>query len=194
MPSALRWGVGCKRSELGWVKKTGYTGGMDSVRFGKVLGIGTRLAAKTMVAAVDAATAPNPSTGKAASGTARSAPQAETRAAAAGTRLGQKAAETKAQVQQKQKNLKQGKKRFGEAVWGPFTKAGKVLWLEFTGVFFGLFSLSAATGAWKLRSAMHGTDANHEAHVQFLIAVAVSIVFGYFCVTGFVRASRRGRK
>ncbi|CAN5517081.1 hypothetical protein BH10ACI4_BH10ACI4_01270 [soil metagenome] len=172
---------------------------MDSVRFGRVLGIGTRLAAKTMVAAVDAATAPNPSAGKAAPPTTRpapshSAPQAETRAAAAGARLGQKAAETKAQVQQKQKNLKQGKKRFGEAVWGPFTKAGKVLWLEFTGVFFGLFSLSAATGAWKLRTAMHGTEANHEAHVQFLIALAVSIVFGYFCVTGFVRASRRGRK
>ena len=38
-----------------------YTLGMDSVRFGRVLGIGTRLAAKTLVEAVDAAMAPNPS-------------------------------------------------------------------------------------------------------------------------------------
>ena len=38
----------------------GYTRSMDSVRFGRVLGIGTRLAGKTLVQAVDAATAPNP--------------------------------------------------------------------------------------------------------------------------------------
>ena len=34
---------------------------MDSVRFGRALGIGARLAAKTVASAVDAATAPNPS-------------------------------------------------------------------------------------------------------------------------------------
>ena len=39
----------------------GYTSGMDSVRFGRTLGIGARLAAKTLVTAVDAATSPNPS-------------------------------------------------------------------------------------------------------------------------------------
>ena len=35
--------------------------GMDSVRFGRVLGIGARLAGRTLAAAVEAAVAPNPS-------------------------------------------------------------------------------------------------------------------------------------
>src|ERR1700709_1696071 len=50
---------------------------MDSVRFGRVLGIGARLAAKTMVSAVDAATAPNPSAG----GKAKEGPEAASTAA-----------------------------------------------------------------------------------------------------------------
>lgn len=159
---------------------------MDSVRFGKVLGIGARLAARTVAQAVDAAAAPNPSAAP-----LKAAAKAENKSAAA--RVGEQAARATAQVRTTAAGLKQGKKRFGEAVWGPFARAGGVLWLEFTGVFFGLFAVSAATGAWKLRSAMHGTAANHEVHMKFIIAVGVAVVFGYFCVTGFLRAGRKGR-
>jgi hypothetical protein len=91
---------------------------MDSVRFGRALGIGARLAAKTMVSAVDAATAPNPSAAKAKQGTG-SGPAAGSsfttaeKAKASGTRLGQNVAQTTAQVRQTGRGLKEVGRRFG---------------------------------------------------------------------------------
>jgi hypothetical protein len=165
---------------------------MDSVRFGRALGIGARAAAKTLVTAVDAATAPNPSakTSELAADTPR---EIEGRAAPA-VRLGQKAARTTAQVRQTGKGLKRGGKRFGEAVWGPFLKLSGVLWLEFTGVFFGIFAAFAATEAWKSRGEIFQTGTNHAGHVHFLLAAVMSVVFGYFFVSSFVMANRRSRR
>jgi len=110
---------------------------MDSVRFGRALGFGARAAAKTLVTAVDAATAPNPSGARKAADGPQTANLAGDSTAA---RLGQKAAQTTVQVKQTGQGLKRGGKRFGEAVWGPFVKASNQLWLEFTGVFFGIFA------------------------------------------------------
>jgi hypothetical protein len=175
-----------------------YTLGMDSVRFGRVLGIGARLAAKTMVSAVDAATAPNPSAAKAKPRTGgdpavgSSSTTAE-KAKASGTRLGQNAARTTAQVRDTGRGLKEGSRRFGEAMWGPLAKASGALWLELTGVFFGIFAVFAAGGAWKLREALHETAGNHDAHVRLLFSVVMAAVFGYFCVSSFVKANRRSR-
>jgi hypothetical protein len=166
---------------------------MDSVRFGRALGIGARAAAKTLVTAVDAATAPNPSpTAKAK--TAPNPAQAETRVAGAGVRLGEQAVRTTTQVRQTKEGLARGSKRFGEAVWGPFVKLSGVLWLEFTGVFFGIFALFAATGAWKLRGNLHATAGNHDAHVHFLLSAGMALLFGYFFVSSFVKANRRSRR
>ena len=50
---------------------------MDSVRFGRALGIGARAAAKTLVTAVDAATSPNPSAEVKAKQAAGAVPSAE---------------------------------------------------------------------------------------------------------------------
>ena len=179
---------------------------MDSVRFGRVLGIGTRLAAKTVVAAVDAATSPNPSadaeakqgSGAASAQTAASASSPAStstarKAETSGVRLGQQAARTTAQVRQTGHGLKEGSKRFGEAVWGPLAMASGALWLELTGVFFGIFAVFAAGGAWKMRAALHETVANHDAHMRLLFSVAMAVVFGYFCVSSFVKANRRSR-
>jgi hypothetical protein len=176
--------------------------GMDSVRFGRVLGIGTRLAAKTVAAAVDAATSPNPSAGakaKQSSGAAPTQTVASASTSSAGkaeaprVRLGQQAARKAAQVRQTGQGLKEGSKRFGEAVWGPLVKVSGALWLELTGVFFGLFAVFAAVGAWKMRAALHETAGNHDVHVRFLAAVLMAAVFGYFCVSSFVKANRRSR-
>jgi hypothetical protein len=175
--------------------------GMDSVRFGRVLGIGTRLAAKTVVAAVDAATSPNPSanaeakqgSGAASQTAAPVSTSTARKAEASGVRLGQQAARTTAQVRQTRQGLKEGSKRFGEAVWGPLAKASGALWLELTGVFFGIFAVFAAGGAWKMRGALHETVANHDVHARFLAAVLMAAVFGYFCVSSFVKANRRSR-
>jgi hypothetical protein len=160
---------------------------MDSVRFGRALGFGARAAAKTLVTAVDAATSPNPSAG------VKAAPT-ENKAATSGVRLVEQAARTTAQVRQAKAGLAQGSKSFGGAVWGPFVKLSGILWLEFTGVFFGIFALFAATGAWKMRNSLHETAANHQAHVEFLLTALMAAVFGYFFVSSFVKAHRRGRR
>jgi hypothetical protein len=161
---------------------------MDSVRFGRVLGIGTRLAAKTAKAAMDAATAPNPSS-KAASAAPPSASVADSSAG-----LGERVARTAGQVEQTGKGLKEGSRRFGTAVGKPLVKLSTVLWLEVTGVFFGLFAMAAGGAAWRLRAAMHATATNHEEHVRFLAGACMAAVFGYFCLTSFVKANRRSRQ
>jgi hypothetical protein len=175
---------------------------MDSVRFGRVLGIGARLAAKTMVSAVDAATSPNPSaeakagpSAEAASGsTAASASTAASgKGGVAGARLGEQAARTTAQVRQTGRGLKEGSRRFGEAVWGPFVKLSGALWLELTGVFFGIFAVFASVNAWKMRGALHEIAGSRDTHVRLLIAVAMAVVFAYFSVSSFVKANRRSR-
>jgi hypothetical protein len=176
--------------------------GMDSVRFGRALGIGARLAAKTMVSAVEAATAPNPSAAAKAKASADAASVSTAASAstavsgqggASGGRLVKQAARTTAQARQTGRGLKEGGKRFGEAAWGPFVKLSGALWLEMTGVFFGIFAVFAGGNAWKMRWALHETAENHDAHARLLIAMAMAVVFGYFCVSSFVKASRRSR-
>ena len=141
---------------------------MDSVRFGRALGFGARAAAKTLVTAVDAATAPNPS----------KSPAAETKATTAGTKLGQQVVQKATQARQTSEGLKRGGQRFGEAAWGPFVRLSGVLWLEVTGVFFGIFALFAGMGAWKLRGEWHSTALNHDAHIHFLSSAVMAVVFG----------------
>lgn len=170
---------------------------MDSVRFGRALGVGARAAAKTLVTAVDAATSPNPSAAVPAKQTESKASAgttvASTEGKAAGVRLGEQTARTTAQVRQTGQGLKQGSKRFGDAVGGRLVKLSGVLWLELTGVFFGIFAVFAAGNTWKTHSALHETGSNHDAHVRFVIAAAMTVVFGYFCASSFVKANRRSR-
>jgi hypothetical protein len=109
-------------------------------------------------------------------------------------RMSQKAARTTAQVVQTGRGLKQGSKRFGEAVWGPFVKLSGQLWLELTGVFFGIFAVFAASTAWKMRGDLHETATNHDPHVHLLLTAGMAVVFGYFCVSSFVKSSRRGKR
>jgi predicted anti-sigma-YlaC factor YlaD len=85
---------------------------------------------------------------------------------------------------------KQGAKKFGEAVWGPFVHAGSVLWLEVTGLFFALFSLFFAQGVYRLRADWR-TGPNHQ---RLVIYAVVAIVFFYFAVSSFYRAHRKQQK
>jgi hypothetical protein len=171
---------------------------MDSVRFGRALGVGARVAAKTLATAVDAATSPNPSAAGTTKDGAESGPAAASSSAAAdkaeSSRVRQQAAKTTAQVRQTSAGLKEGSKRFRESVGGPLARLSGALWLELTGVFFGIFAVFAAGGAWRLRGALYGTGANHDAHGRFLAAVLMAAVFGYFCVSSFVKANRRSRR
>ncbi|QNI36427.1 hypothetical protein [Edaphobacter albus] len=168
---------------------------MDSVRFGRALGIGARAAAKTLVTAVDAATAPNPSAKPQDQSTVRPTPGSSQVSAPTptGTRTAQQVTRTVEQARRTTEGVARGGKRFGEAVWRPFVRLSGVLWLEFTGVFFGIFALYAGSGAWKLRGEIHETATNHDAHMHFLMATIMALVFMYFCVSSFLRASRKGR-
>lgn len=162
-----------------------YNRNMDSVRFGRVLGIGTRLAAKTAKAALDAATAPNPS---ASQGEGARSPVADSNVG-----LGDRVTRTAAQVQQTKRGLKQGGKQFNKAVGGRLVRLSGALWLELTGVFFGIFAVSAIAGSWRMRAALRETAENHDAHTRFVISLVMAAVFGYFCVSSFVKANRRTR-
>jgi hypothetical protein len=78
-------------------------------------------------------------------------------------------------------------------MWGRVSRLSGVLWLEFTGVFFGIFALFGLGAMWRLREDWHATATNEVAHRSFIGAVAMAAVFGYFCVSSFVRARRRER-
>lgn len=182
--------VGCQTREECFIGRAdfcaaagwNYNRPMDSGRLGRVLGIGTRLAARTLVQAVDAATAPNPS-----------AQPKQGKAENAGRAAAARVTGTANRVRVTGTGLKEGGKRFGEAVWGPLARASGALWLELTGVFFGIFAVFAGGNAWKMRWALHETTANHDAHSRLLISVGMMVVFGYFCASSFVKASRRSR-
>ncbi len=174
---------------------------MDSERFGRALGFGARAAAKTLVTAIDAASAPNPAKGregaaKAAgpqSAAARSATTKATAPAPKQERVAEQVTRAATQVLQVSQGLNQQGKQLQQSVLTPVKRLSGVLWLEFTGFFFGLFAVSAASAAWKLRDALHETPQNHDAHVKFLVAIAISGLFAYFCVSSFLRAKKRER-
>ncbi len=152
---------------------------MDRVRFGRVLGMGARQTARTLMDAAGAAAAPDPSPRPSAPAADRPTVQSQpARSAPPGVPTA--------------RGIAEGGKRFGEAVWGPFVHLGGVLWLEFTGVFFGIFALVALQGLWSLRSALHAGASAHTRH-RLMIDVGVGLLFSYFCISSFVRARRRGR-
>ena len=159
---------------------------MDSVRFGRALGIGARAAAKTLVTAVDAATS-QPSSPRPAARPPLPAPPRP-------SRIVQQAARTATQVRTTGKGIAQGNRPLASCV-GAIRETLGVLWLEFTGVFFRIFWVFCIPGGRRLHTAIRETLAsNHEAHVHFLLAAGMSLLFGYFCITSFLRASHRQRR
>jgi hypothetical protein len=69
----------------------------------------------------------------------------------------------------------------------PFGRVGGILWLEVTGFFFGLFAIYFASDVWRTRISY----AAGPQHARFLMAIAMTIIFGYLCVSAFLRARRR---
>jgi hypothetical protein len=61
------------------------------------------------------------------------------------------AARTAVKVRETRKGLARGSKRFGESIWGPFAKLSRILWLEMTGFFFGIFAVFAGSAVWAHR-------------------------------------------
>jgi hypothetical protein len=85
---------------------------------------------------------------------------------------------------------KRGVKAFGRALLGPFTRAGKVLWLEITGLFFALFALFFAQNVYRVRTAWrHGPE-----HSHLLLYCALAAAFAWFSFSSFARAYRRSKR
>jgi len=182
---------------------------MDSVRFGRALGIGARSAAKALAGAVDAATAPNPGRPRAAvpravqrsvpptsppirPASAPNRPAATDPIAAAAQSAAKAAASAARQAGSARKGLARGGKRFGESVWGPFARLSSVLWLEITGSFFAIFALFAASAVWTHRADLiPASHPSRDARLHLLVFLAMALVFAYFSISSFVRAYRR---
>ncbi len=162
--------------------------------------MGARGAVRAAVMAAEAAAA-KPAPAGSGRGPAENAPRAAAsqgsdrayQAAAGVKQAAAKVGEASAKIDQTRAGVARGSKRFGEAVWRPFVQLSGVLWLEVMGVFFGLFVLTAGMNVWKLRGNLHDAGANHTEHQHLLFSIAMLAVFGYFCVSSFVRAARRER-
>jgi hypothetical protein len=183
---------------------------MDRIRLGRALGFGARQAVKTLVTAVDAATAENPggrSTNAGANG-GQPTPQRRATDMGPGQTTGQaaprtvpdaarkaiySAARTVDQARGVEQDLRRGSRRFGDAVWGRFKLLSGVLWLEVSGFFFGLFASFALGAVLRLRGDWRLTATNAVGHRNLLVATIMLVLFGYFCVSNFVRARRRER-
>ena len=85
---------------------------------------------------------------------------------------------------------KRGAKAFGQAVLGPFTHAGSILWLEITGLFFALFALFFVQSVYRVRTAWRqGPE-----HAHLLLYCFLAVGFGWFSVSSFTRAYRKNQR
>ena len=154
-----------------------YTKRMDKVRFGRALGFGARQVGKAFLQAADAALKPDPA--PVPPQAARSSP-----ARLIPSQTGIKAAQKAVLIQRESK-------RFGKAMWGPVARASGVLWLELTGVFFGLFAVTAAV---ELYRHFHDFNATGAARQRIWFAAGMLLLFGWFTVSSFLRAHKRARR
>jgi hypothetical protein len=154
---------------------------MDRVRFGRALGQGTREAARALLQAADAATAPNPNSSE------PTPPRPEPGVARV-------AAQTRRKVQTTQAGVKAGSRNFVHATMAPVKRASGILWLEVTGTLFALVAFTGAIEIWRFRTALHATGAASSSdHRNLILALAIFLFFGFCAVSSFLRASRKSR-
>ncbi len=146
---------------------------MQPNRLGRILGIGTRVAA-----------------GKLRDGTAGAVAAAQRSAASpaaapstsASSSAPQSGAARFADYAGSSRRAARGAGRFGSALVRPFAHATGVLTLQITGVFFAIFTLFFTVHAWQ---AFKVTGA-HDRRV--LVYAAFALLFAWFTVTSFWRA------
>ena len=163
---------------------------MDAERFGRALGLGVRAAGGALKTAASAAAAPNPRPVQPlATKSPAASPPAPIQAAAG--QAGRITARDVVQTRVTAASVKQGSKRFGQAIWGPAARAGGVLWFEVTGVFFALFALAAAVETWHRRLALFAPS---DARGKAWFSVAMLVAFSWFTLSSFINARRRARR
>ena len=161
---------------------------MDTVRFGRVLGSGARSAAKTLIQAIDAAKADNPASPT--SVPDHMPPQRDNVQPTSRPPATAYATQGATRVVEQGRGVRHGASRFRELALKPFVRLSGVVVLEVVGVFFGVFAAYGFNTMWRAHASWHAGSPNHR---QFLGGALMLALFGYFCVTSFVRARRRER-
>jgi len=149
---------------------------MGAETTGRKLGIGIRLFAKAARQGVAAAAS--------SSAVGAGCRQPSGRVAAFGTAVAGR------RIQAKAGGFVAGAKRFAQAMLGPVAHTGGVLWLEVTGLFFGLFALFFAQNAYKFRQDCAGGPE----HAHFWLYASLAALFGGFTVTQFSTARGKEKK
>ena len=147
---------------------------MEPKKVGRTLGIGVRVASNMLRERVERAAASTPATS-----TVGNRPPIPASASVRSVPMSRRVA-----------TAKRGAKAFGQALLGPFTHAGGVLWLEITGLFFGLFALFFVQSVYRVRTAWRqGPE-----HGHLLLYGAMALAFAWFSVTSFARAYRKSKR
>lgn len=144
---------------------------MEPKKVGRVLGIGVRVASRMVRERVAEASAAPPA--------AANVPARPAAAARPATPPIDRLAAAR-----------RGSKAFGQALLGPFTHAGGVLWLEITGMFFALFALFFVQSIYRVHTAWrHGPE-----HAHLLLYTLLAAGFGWFSFSSFARAYRKSKR
>ena len=147
---------------------------MEPKKVGRTLGIGLRVASNMVRERVERASAPVPPSSTSGNGSPRTTAPAS----------------SSVPISRRVATAKRGAKAFGQALLGPFTHAGGVLWLEITGLFFALFALFFVQSVYRVRTAWRtGPE-----HTHLLLYVAMAFIFAWFSVSSFTRAYRKSRR
>jgi len=171
---------------------------MDPNRVGRLLGIGTRMAAGKLrdgtagaVAAVERTKAAGAGSGTKPSGGSTVASSSETGAgpgkiqAQATTQV---TVPSSAALAERSRRFARGAGRFSASLWKPFAHASGILTLQITGLLFAFFALGFGAKCWQLYRA--GGWQDH--HLAMYLGFAA--LFVWFAVSSFWRASRKQRR
>jgi hypothetical protein len=153
---------------------------MQPNRLGRILGIGTRVAADKL----------REGTARAAATVERSAPPAKPAPAAAPATSSspRPSVPSPASIPTGSQRLARGAGRFGASLWRPFAHASGILWLEITGLFFAFFALGFGLHSWQLYKSAGWRDHHLPLYLVF------AVLFAWFTVTSFWRANRKQKR
>jgi hypothetical protein len=147
---------------------------MEPKKVGRTLGIGVRVASNMLRERVERAAASSP-----AASTTGNCPPMPASTSVRSVPMSRRVA-----------TAKRGAKAFGQALLGPFTHAGGVLWLEITGLFFALFAVFFVQSVYRVHTAWRqGPE-----HTHLLLYGALAFVFAWFSVSSFARAYRKSKR
>jgi hypothetical protein len=155
---------------------------MQPNRLGRILGVGTRVAADKLRegTARAVATTQRPGASKPvpvrASATATAPPPPRP------------SVPTTAALAEGSRRFARGTGRFGASLWRPFAHASSILWLQITGLFFSFFAVGFALHSWQIYKAAGWRDHHLPLYLFF------AVTFAWFAVTSFWRAGRKQKR